>query len=63
MNVREMLDRQAERLRFQIERQTAEGLPDYARLAASLEKIERDIEALNRLFDGMPEGGERLCAE
>lgn len=44
-----LLEHQADRLRFQIERQNDEGRPDYAALEASLQKVLRDIEALTRL--------------
>ncbi|WP_189397519.1 MULTISPECIES: hypothetical protein [unclassified Mesorhizobium] len=47
----EMLERQAERLRYQIARQDAEHQPDYPQLAVSLQKVERDIEALRLLSE------------
>ncbi|TPK05697.1 hypothetical protein FJ872_25770 [Mesorhizobium sp. B2-5-9] len=59
MNLQALLEAQAARLRWQIERQTAEGRADYPGPAASLEKILGDLEALPRLFDpSSPEAGE-----
>ncbi|WP_181181273.1 hypothetical protein [Mesorhizobium sp. B1-1-5] len=46
----EALELQAENLRRQIARQDAEHRPDYPQLAVSLQKVERDIEALDGLL-------------
>lgn len=51
MGLRELLERQKARLLWQAAKQVEENRPDFVGLEAMIQKIDRDLEALDRLVD------------